>query len=251
MLAKLNAQTAHGSSVSKSQGFRLSFLASMVLMLVAMNFSAVKAQQWTGEYYILESNAQPGDAVTLVVSVGDASHQVSSQSAITVTIPYNTDKLTPEGIAEVEADNSFFVDPGTQFSYSVEVDESVGEITLEIDLPSPAVGSGYGELARIKGIMVLEDILKKPFSQLETTNSGIQVYPNPIGMASSQLNVTLPNGHLGMARLYNLTGQLMIEQQFESGQASLSMNLSGLSAGRYSLQVPGDGLNYSVVVEVK
>lgn len=248
MLEKLNAQSAHGKAVVKIENLRQGLRGCMVLLLMVLSGFAAKAQLWTGEYYILENNAQPGDVVTLVVSIGDANKQVSNQSSLTVTIPYNTSLLTEEGTADVEADNSFFVDPGSQFSYTVSVDEVKGEITLDIDLPSPATGSGYGELARIKGIMVLEDILKKPFSDIESTREGIKVFPNP---SEGRLNIELPGDHQGIVRLYNISGQMVSEQRFESTDSQLQLDFEGMSSGRYWLQFPGSESTRPVAVEFR
>jgi hypothetical protein len=233
--------------MGRNENFRTSLFSILSFLLIGIISLPVSAQTWTGSYSILESNPQPGDAVTLIVSVGDASNQVSSQAGITVTIPYNSDMLAPEGTQEIDAGNSFFVG-SNQFTYSLEINESTNEITLGIDLCSPATGSGYGEIARVRGLVVIDDLLKKPLQEAKTANSEPVIYPNP---TQGNLNIDFPGHGPGTAQLYSFSGQLVLEKRWSNDLTTVAMNVEHLPAGQYWMRVSTEGTSWSKAVQIR
>jgi len=68
--------------------------------------------------------------------------------------------------------------------------------------------------------------------------NGVVLYPNPSysGVVQFQLDENL-TGHEGVVRLFNMSGQLILEDQINSFETTQSIDVSDFSSGTYLMNV--------------
>ena len=82
---------------------------------------------------------------------------------------------------------------------------------------------------------------------LTAENYKLQIYPNP---ANSVIQVSISNGQLTAYCLYDMLGNILIQQTIEPTNQT-SINISGLAAGSYMLKVQNENntLSYTQIIK--
>jgi hypothetical protein len=181
----------------------------------------------------------------MVISVGDANDPVNAQNKLLVIANFDPAALFVPASCEVDVSNSFFVAAGSECTSSLVVDNVDGKLTLDIVLKNGATGSGYGELARLRGTLAMEELLKQATVGEGDQPDRLLVFPNP---ANESIHAVLPRNHGGTVSLHDSWGRVVLEGAVSRTESKVSLPVAGIPSGYYYLRVRGDGHPYSVPV---
>jgi hypothetical protein len=126
MYSKTNAQSAQQTAYAFSKRF------FVLVALLGITLFA-RAQPWPSSTSILQSDPQTGDTVSLVVTLGSSTNQLSNESSLSFSVAYPS-HTTPIGDYDIDVSNSFFVCPGCGYTATVTADDAAGELNIDLEL---------------------------------------------------------------------------------------------------------------------
>jgi hypothetical protein len=92
----------------------------------------------------------------------------------------------------------------------------------------------YTDLSANQTVTIIEDNAILSNQDLQNLST-LQVYPNPV---TDLVNVQLSDQHITGLKLYNVLGQLVLEQELD--RSTTVLNLANLQAGVYLLKIQGE-----------
>ncbi len=104
---------------------------------------------------------------------------------------------------------------------------------IKVYWPSGIVDT-YTDLSANQTVTIIEDNAILSNQDLQNLST-LQVYPNPV---TDLVNVQLSDQHITGLKLYNVLGQLVLEQELD--RSTTVLNLANLQAGVYLLKIQGE-----------
>jgi hypothetical protein len=109
-------------------------------------------------------------------------------------------------------------------------------------------GNGHGELLRLHGGAIIEDILKRAKPAKEQRLPQLFVFPNP---TADVLQVRLPEYHGEMAIIHDVQGRITKRIPVKKDASLLLTSVGDLPPGLYWFSIPQSGKQLSSSFVVK
>jgi len=178
-------------------------------------------------------------SITAILSVD---YWVDEASVMDLTYDLSEYTLLDSQNLSLDVNRSWFVDPAENFTYQLSLDAAAEELHLVITKAS-GTSCGTGEVARVGGILIMDDIMAKQggvtlFPTSISVTSPPTVSPNPIAKGDGwKFQVST---HLDRLELWNSNGQRLALDQEE-----ISQLIDGeLTPGVYFLRMTKDGQTF-------